>query len=316
MAAASSFRGTYSGSGSDGDGVLSSRSVRFACLAAGAATAGAAVCWLLYARSRPRPEKEDILLALARMKVECADVYAEVAAAIAKAGPLPPTVAASIHAAAWKSKGEAVEGPAPERDDPALKLRQIVEQPLVLSGALGIAAQNAAQLLPGCDNTAEALEDELCRFEAEPEVQAATAELRDMHEACLLCRDNAALLATPASQEVWVAEALLEMLRELGCAKNDALLVGLKGPPSRGSGVSDRGLGARVMQACAASEDLVWEQKWPGDWARRCSFIAALASFSAKDRIFRDRQAAIERELESTMVPVAATAAHRIMAAF
>lgn len=289
--------------------------------AAGAVAAVGAVGWLLWWRSRqPRASKEEVVETLKRLKDECASVYAEATAAMARAGP-PSEVAAAAAAAAWRSPPQGASfgsaGEDEERDDPALKLRQAVEQPLVLTGALQEAAERtAAELLPGTGGDAAALEEELRRFEGEPEVQLATEELRAMHEACVQCREDASLLAACTSECLWEADAALDMLRELGQAKVEAFKTALKTAPAGPGSRAAAALGPRALEACMASEDLLWEQKYPGDRARRLGFAPALARLQAKDRAFRLRRATIERELDSMAAPSAAAVTHKVLAAF
>lgn len=291
--------------------------------------AGAGLLFVLLSKWRqPRAGKDEVLEALETLKLECASVYAQVAESLARAGPLPPQATAALAARAAKAasggahggaeeaeEDEAAEGQ--EKEDAATKVLQAIDQPLVLTEALQeAAAKTAAQLVPDGHASAEALEQVLVHFQDEPEVHAATTELRAMHEACLNGRQDAWSEAPSceAAMSLWEADAALDMLRELGRAKAEALRAALKRAAIDGSAA--RGLGCQVLQACEAAEDLVWEQKWPGDGTRRSAFAPALARLEAKDRRFRERRAAAEREAEALAAAPAAAATHRVLAAF
>merc|ERR1719468_377211 len=121
-----------------------------------------------------------------------------------------------------------------------------------------------------------------------------------MHQACLAGRHDASLLPEDVADGCWEPEAALKMLRELGVAKANAL---------KALHLEKVGMGPRAVQACAASEDLVWEKSWPGDSTRRCSFGPALVRLASKDPRFRDKRAAVERELADLAAKAARTKA-------
>jgi len=255
---------------------------------------------------RPRHSQAEVLAAVAQLKVDCAGIYTQIAASVARAGPLPPQVAAAVAAAAKRpaaaataaEAGEEKKESSPEQEA-VLKLRQSMEQRLVLQTALQEAAERAASILAGGRPAgAEDLEAELQRHSEDSEVQEATASLSAMHESCLVGRTGAALLPDDLALDSWEAEDALTTLSALGRARADALQ--RCGPK----------VGANVLQAVAAAEDLVWEAQRPHDAASaRASFCPALARLAAKDPRFRDRCAALDRELAALAAKAARAAA-------
>ncbi|CAE8703313.1 unnamed protein product, partial [Polarella glacialis] len=156
--------------------------------------------WLSWPRKRA--SKEEALLALRHLQEDCASVYAQVEDAVLRA-ELPRDVLS-----------------ASEGGDESEKLDQVLDQPLVLGGALRAAAERAAQELPkGVAESAEDLEAVFENFSEEPEFQEAIAELGAMHKACL----QSGSLLPEASGQGPVDEAtddqLLETLRALGHAR-------------------------------------------------------------------------------------------------
>jgi len=284
--------------------------VRAACVAAAATTALALALWLAWPR-RPKASREQALEALRRLREECAAVYAEVAACAAAAGlpELPSnglTKAAADADAAAKARAtqgslddededEDGEAASPQSETSETRLRQAVEQPLVLAEALREAAVVAAAALPE-GGSAEDLEAELQRFSADTRVQEATAELQAMHEACLHGRGPE--LSEACAVGPWTPEAALETLRELGRSKAQAVRNLVSAARAAGpDGQEAQCLGAKVVQACARAEEEVWGKLWPGDRSRRCCFLPALDHFEAADRRFCERRASAECEL-------------------
>mmetsp|Transcript_104703 Transcript_104703/g.327702 ORF Transcript_104703/g.327702 Transcript_104703/m.327702 type:complete len:311 (-) Transcript_104703:25-957(-) len=187
------------------------------------------------------------------------------------------------------------EAASPQSETSETRLRQAVEQPLVLAEALREAAVVAAAALPE-GGSAEDLEAELQRFSADTRVQEATAELQAMHEACLHGRGPE--LSEACAVGPWTPEAALETLRELGRSKAQAVRNLVSAARAAGpDGQEAQCLGAKVVQACARAEEEVWGKLWPGDRSRRCCFLPALDHFEAADRRFCERRASAECEL-------------------
>lgn len=287
-----SFSGAFGGAEGSSSSRISTRTVYLA----GATGVAAVGLFLLWRCRANQPTKEEVVDALAALKGECASAYAEVASAVERAGPLPPTVLIAQKAAA--SGGSAAAEKSQESLD---KLRQSIEQPLVLGHALQAAADRAASTLwEGA--TGEDLENQLESWEGEPLVDAGTAELSAMHEACLLGKDDASLLPEDVADGCWEADDALKTLRELGAARIEALekaTAGLSGGLSKAVGESAVEYGAKIVRACSESEEMVWQRLWQNDQVRRRSFGPALVRLSAKDKRFREKRETLERELGS-----------------
>mmetsp|Transcript_115787 Transcript_115787/g.332659 ORF Transcript_115787/g.332659 Transcript_115787/m.332659 type:complete len:321 (-) Transcript_115787:38-1000(-) len=308
---ASSADGSLLPLGGDRGGVGGSgASWRLVVAVGSAAVAGAGVLYCLLARwRRPSVGKEEALLALERMKCECAAVYTQVVVGVARAGPLPEKATSLPSAPKPKDDAGGESGAAgPPEDEGTTTLRQAIDQPLVLTDALKEAAARSLAGVPGADASAEGMEQILVDFQDDPEVQAALADVRAMHEACLEGKHDL-FVASPSLDSLvgqWEADEALEMLRELGSAKAAALRSALAAAPP---GVA---VGSVALRTCTSAEDSVWERRWPNDTVRRSTFEAALARLEAKDGRFRDRRAAVERELEQLAAPHAAGAAHHV----
>eukprot|EP00747_Dinoflagellata_sp_TGD_P169129 gnl/TRDRNA2_/TRDRNA2_197275_c0_seq1.p1 gnl/TRDRNA2_/TRDRNA2_197275_c0~~gnl/TRDRNA2_/TRDRNA2_197275_c0_seq1.p1 ORF type:complete len:292 (-),score=50.36 gnl/TRDRNA2_/TRDRNA2_197275_c0_seq1:18-854(-) len=254
------------------------------CICAATAAVVVVTAYLLWPR-RARLSKEDALLGLGRLREEFAAAYADVAAVVSACGPPP----------APPLPPDAKET-APKEDTNTERLRQALEQPLVLEAALRGASQRvAAELVPGgCGKDFEA---ELRNYEDEEEVSRATEDFRAMHQACL--QGKTRLLPGLAASGPWKPEEALEMLRRLGRARVERLqmlLTSVGGPP--GANDEARRLGGLFVSACGQVEDEVWEKHYPGDTARRCLFGPALASFT-EDRGFCVRRLNVEAELDA-----------------
>lgn len=248
--------------------------------------------WLVWPR-RAKATREETMRALERLRAECAAAFADIAATVARV---------AVPESAWA----ALAGPE-ESADGASKVRQTIEQPLVLQAAMEEAAGRAAgELLAGGDST-EDLEDALQRFSSDTQVQQGTDEVQLMHAACM---EGNGVDALPSLEKAnWTADQLLETLRQLGAAKSDRLqrlfeagAGGLTAP----SGVP---LGVLALRACAEAESEVWERVFPGDGARRCSFTVALEKLSSSDGGFRDRRQKVEADLEALAAGPSAAAA-------
>jgi len=273
------------------------------CVCAISTAALAVGLWLMWPR-RPKASREVALAAIRRLRAECTAVYADASAAVARAGLSAAGVGTAV---AGASGGKAASPPPPlnapprgvggggggePKDGAAEKLREALEQPLVLEAALNEAtARIASEFLPG--GTPEDLQAILQHYgEESEEVRLGVEDLQAMHSLCLEGRD-----APPAevqtATELWNADQALEVLRELGREKTARLQAVLEQPGA----AAREARGARAHVACAEAEDAVWERRCPGDRTRRCYFGLALQGLS-KDRSFRDRRAVLERELE------------------
>eukprot|EP00929_Paragymnodinium_shiwhaense_P034121 TRINITY_DN18607_c0_g1_i2.p1 TRINITY_DN18607_c0_g1~~TRINITY_DN18607_c0_g1_i2.p1 ORF type:complete len:295 (+),score=59.16 TRINITY_DN18607_c0_g1_i2:75-887(+) len=224
------------------------------CLAAaGIATATGVVLWLTWPR-RKAP-RDRVLAALGELRHELAAAYADVVGSISSAGFAPGARRGS--------------------EDPLDKLRQAVEQPLVLQAALGEAATSAAGALRE-GATAQQLEAETQRLADDPEVKEGTGVARTLHQECVAGR-LADVAESGAAAELWGQEALLSMLRQLGEAKAETI----RELRNRGKLTA-----AASIRACSTSEDQVWSAKWPEKAActqrRRC-FTTALERHSSTD---------------------------------
>eukprot|EP00928_Gymnodinium_smaydae_P057071 TRINITY_DN40346_c0_g1_i1.p1 TRINITY_DN40346_c0_g1~~TRINITY_DN40346_c0_g1_i1.p1 ORF type:complete len:275 (+),score=75.45 TRINITY_DN40346_c0_g1_i1:44-868(+) len=260
---------------------------------AAAATAAA----LLLARAAARPARrkrvtsEQALSALRLLRAEVAAFYADIVGSIGRAG-LPRALAAA-GASAKPSQAE---------DSSVLRMRQAIEQPLVLAAGLAEATARAAAAGLGPGATAADLEAELRRPRPEnPEFERIATEVRAMHEACL--QGRCAEASSPQEEaELWEPDLALSMLRELGTAKA-ACLRGVDAPSA-------------ALRACAKAEETVWRQRWPDDFAqRRLAFAPALERFAARDEDFRKRRRAVELELQDRAKANATTLRARVAAA-
>mmetsp|Transcript_143151 Transcript_143151/g.247755 ORF Transcript_143151/g.247755 Transcript_143151/m.247755 type:complete len:245 (+) Transcript_143151:63-797(+) len=233
----------------------------------------------------PKASRDVVLKALNRLKQEFTAVYVETAATVSQAAlPKPGTSLAELTASLAPKRARQEQDSAPE------KLKQVLEQPLVLEAALKEAtARAAAELWAGA--TPEDLESELERYGSEVEVVQTMEEVQAMHQACLEGR-NVAPEDVRKAMHLWRADEVLQMLRELGLAKASALEALMAAPSHQAS------VGARAVEVCARAEDIVWERCWPGDARRRCSFHVALQGFSAEKRSFLEKRVALEAELE------------------
>lgn len=300
-------------------------------LCVASATVAAAALWLVWPR-HPKASREALLSSLRRLREECAAIYADAGASVERSGARKHLTAsslsslASVLAAAGKGTQGAdnvsTDGAGAEEEDDSHKLKQVLEQPLVLEAALREAnARVAAELFPG--GTAEDLEAELQRNGEDEEVRKSMEVIAEMHQACLL-GERAAASEVKAARDVWSQDETLDMLRRLGEAKAarlEALRLALDDQECAGA-IPD--LGAKSIQACVNAEEDVWqlgimtekekEEQKSGAVdnlaSRRCLFGLALESYS-EDRSFRNRRVAVESELgkaaaaaSSSLVPL------------
>ncbi|CAK0907581.1 unnamed protein product, partial [Prorocentrum cordatum] len=207
--------------------------------------------------------REEALEALEWLRAECAAIFADVAATVARVGVRDSALGAYAGL--------------PEAEESSAKVRQAIEQPLVLQAAMREAASRAAGALPARGGSAEDLEAALQLFSQDPQVQKATGEIRAMHETCL----GGGSVVAPRSQ-AWSADEALEVLRQLGRAKAERLGRLLHDAGAGGAPGAEGGpvLGGLAVRACAEAEGEVWARLGPGDRHRRCSFAVALEELS------------------------------------
>eukprot|EP00927_Polykrikos_kofoidii_P062035 TRINITY_DN56865_c0_g1_i1.p1 TRINITY_DN56865_c0_g1~~TRINITY_DN56865_c0_g1_i1.p1 ORF type:complete len:345 (-),score=48.02 TRINITY_DN56865_c0_g1_i1:280-1239(-) len=298
----------------------SNRGPRASYLAAAFGAAAASLTLWLVWRRRPRVTREEAFAALHRLRHECAAAYADVLATITSVG-LPEDIAKALVSASKTeiSKGAnastsgeddssigAGDDKSPKKEDPATKIRQAIEQPLVLEAVIGRASTRAAAaLFPGAKP--RDLETELRLRASESIISEGTNAIRAMHGECLrgVCKES------PSSEEalkLWGPEEALKMLRELGRSKAGRLQDHLG--KSGGDGQHNASVALGALRACAEGEEELWCRRWPSrearDSRRRC-FRTALARLSALDAGFRARREKVERELEG-LAHVAASA--------
>lgn len=262
-------------------------SARTICLCAGSTAAVSLALWLAWPR-RAKATREEVLEALEWLRAECAAIFADVAATVARVGVRDSAL-------------DAYAG-LPEAEENSAKVRQAIEQPLVLQAAMREAASRAAGALPAGSDGADDLEATLQLFSQDSQVQKATGEIQAMHEACLGGDGISALRS-----QAWSADEVLEVLRQLGRAKAERLGrllrdAGASGAPTAEGPV----LGVLAVRACAEAESEVWGRLCPGDRRRQCSFAVALEQLSSADPAFRERRAEAERELEALAAPALA----------
>jgi hypothetical protein len=184
----------------------------------------------------------------------------------------------------------------------------VIDQPLILTATLREAAARAASALNQC-NAAEDLEAEAQRFAGDSEVKLITEEMQAMHSACL-GGENELLLKSKflVGEELWDADAALEMLRELGHAKVHRLQTLLS--DARGGCLEQihfwPQLGPEALNACTEAEDEVWKRRWPSDHVRRCRFVIEIEQLSLSDCKFQKRRTELEQELEKLALAAAA----------
>jgi len=234
------------------------------------------------------------MAAMQKLQEEVAVVYSDVVATISSSG-IPPRVASlpPLLTHADKSNDD-INDAASHKDDPALKMRQVIEQPLLLQTALMEAAERAAaHLYEGASH--EDLQAELERHEDDPEVQLATEAINSAHQECIRGRLPDNYPVAEAACKMWDKHAILDTFRALGRAKLQALEVATCSAVSTATRRSPGG----ALRACATAEDATWRSLWPSDYeARRRSFQTALERHTANDRRgFGQRREAIEKEL-------------------
>jgi len=209
----------------------------------------------------------------------------------------------------------------PEAPTEAEKLKQVLEQPLVLGAALHEAASRAADVVFSTPGSApDGLESELQRQLGEDVVRNTTAEIRAMHEACLKGHALPAFpiqvavalgsknnldgvsSVTPSASEPWGDEEALEMLEALARAKVERLraIFATGVSPIEGEEVEARRrrLATSAILASVEAENEIWDRKWPGNRARRCGLVPALARLPQVDGL-RARREKVESDLEA-----------------
>lgn len=235
----------------------------------GTASAGALVVALWLTWPKRKVSREDVVVALHSLRAEFAAVCAGVSSVVQRCEPKTLAVA-GIDSLKEEEKHDE-------------RVRQAIEQPLVSASLHDAMALVASTALNG---SADDMEAALQSHKDSEEVEQLTQQVHALHTACLggAIPDAAGCVAT----DMWTDDSLIELLRELGLAKAAALREIVPGA---------KALGPRVVRLCAAAEDKVWERRFPGDRIRRCYFGVGLEA-RMKDRLFRERRDAVERELE------------------
>ena len=105
--------------------------------------------WLAWPR-RAKATQEEALEALEWLRAECAAIFADVAATVARVGVRDSALGAYTGF--------------PEDEENSAKVRQAIEQPLVLQAAMHEAASRAAGALPAGSGSADDLEAALQLF--------------------------------------------------------------------------------------------------------------------------------------------------------
>lgn len=250
------------------DGSYNKRTVL---LCTGAATLLTLVVWLSRPR-RSRATKEEALDALRLLRLEFTAAYADVSTVVARHGSAAPVTA--------------------NADAPDDRLRQALEQPLVLDAALREATARAAA---GRGCSPEALEQDVRLHEVEEEVQEGMQEIKEMHAACLAGCTGEQAPGAKALAGMWKQDEALNMLRELGRAKAERLR-SICASPLEVEGSCPPA--AALVAACAEAEQEVWRCH-PDAGERRSLLGPAIEAFAAKSTEFARRRAALEAELEA-----------------
>lgn len=246
-------------------------------------TAAATLLTLAFCFSRPRrpkATKEEALETISLLRREFAAAYADVSAIVTRHG------------------SPAVEPAGADATDD--KLRQALEQPLVLDAAL---REATARVAAGRGCSPEALEQDVRLHEDADEVQQRMREIKAMHADCLAGRAGKHssgekahdMLRDAINERTWKQDEALDMLRELGHAKAERVrYICARQLEAMGSCPP----AAALVTACAEAEQEVWgRHQDAGD--RRSSLGPAIEEFVASSSEFARRRTALEAELEA-----------------